>query len=175
MVSLTFIFWVFIVLFGIVGAMRGWAKELLVSFSMILALAFTTLLETFVPALSELPADDYLLYWIRTLMVGFLVFFGYQTVSLPRLAGKAVREKLEDTLLGFLLGAINGYMIVGSLWYYLHLANYPFVYMTPPQPGTEMGDIALQMLAVMPPRVLGVPIIYFAVMLSFIFVIIVFI
>lgn len=175
MVSLTFVFWVFIVLFGIVGAMRGWAKELLVTFSMILALAFTRLLERYVPFISGMAQDDIMLYWLRTILVGLLVFFGYQTVSLPRLAGKAAREKLEDSLLGFLLGAINGYMVVGTLWFYLHSANYPFEYMTAPQPGTPMGDAAIQLMTAMPPRLLGEPAIYFAVMLCFIFVLIVFI
>ena len=49
MISLTFVFWMFIVLFAIMGAMRGWAKELLVSFSIILALFIITVLETYIP------------------------------------------------------------------------------------------------------------------------------
>ena len=40
MVTLNFLFWMFVILFGVIGAMRGWAKELLVTFSAILALAF---------------------------------------------------------------------------------------------------------------------------------------
>jgi|GEM_PF-6848346 len=38
MVSIFFFFWLLVVLFGVIGAMRGWAKEILVSFSVILAL-----------------------------------------------------------------------------------------------------------------------------------------
>jgi len=30
-VSLVFVFWIFVVLFGIIGGMRGWARELLVT------------------------------------------------------------------------------------------------------------------------------------------------
>ena len=44
MVSLTFIFWMYVVLFCVIGGMRGWAKEILVTFSVILALTLTTLL-----------------------------------------------------------------------------------------------------------------------------------
>ena len=37
MVSLTFMFWLFVLLFAIIGATRGWAKEILVTFAVILA------------------------------------------------------------------------------------------------------------------------------------------
>ncbi len=67
MVTLSFLFWMFVILFGIIGAMRGWAKELLVSFSAILALALITLLETYIPFVSTLPEDSSTLFWIRTI------------------------------------------------------------------------------------------------------------
>jgi hypothetical protein len=47
MISLTVLFWVFIILFAIIGAMRGWSKELLVTFSVILALFLIEVLETY--------------------------------------------------------------------------------------------------------------------------------
>ena len=44
MISLAVVFWMYVILFAIIGGMRGWAKEILVTFSVILALTFTTLL-----------------------------------------------------------------------------------------------------------------------------------
>ena len=49
MVSLNFFFFCFLILFAIIGAMRGWAKEMLVTFSAILALFIITVLEAYVP------------------------------------------------------------------------------------------------------------------------------
>lgn len=175
MVSLNFMFWLFVILFGIIGAMRGWAKELLVSFSVILALAFNRLLERYVPVISTLPADGMALFWLRAIIVGILVFFGYQTVSMPRFAGKAAREKLQDSLLGFMLGAINGYMVVGSIWFYIDQAGYPFSYITAPVAGSAMGEAARSLIPNLAPHLLGEPAIYFVVMLAFIFVLVVFI
>ncbi len=175
MVSLNFMFWLFVILFGIIGAMRGWAKELLVSFSVILALAFNRLLERYVPVINTMPADSLILFWLRVIIVGLLVFFGYQTVSMPRFAGKAAREKLQDSLLGFMLGAINGYMVVGSIWFYIDQAGYPFSYITNPVEGTVMGDAAKALIPNLAPHLLGEPAIYFVVMLAFIFVLVVFI
>jgi uncharacterized membrane protein required for colicin V production len=175
-VSLNFVFWMYVCLFGVIGAMRGWARELLVSFAVILALTFTTLIEHYVPFIRDvLPRDSAALFWLRTVIVVILVFFGYQTPNIPRFAAKMTREKLQDTLLGIFLGALNGYLIAGTIWFYMNEANYPFGGIGAPLVGTPMGDAALKLIPYLPPRVLGIPAIYFAVVLAFIFVIVVFI
>jgi uncharacterized membrane protein required for colicin V production len=175
MLSLNFAFWLLVILFGLIGMMRGWAKELLVTFSVILALAFNHVLQKYVPLVNSLPLDGTPIFWIRIVIVITLVFFGYQTVGLPRFAGKAAREKLQDSLLGFILGALNGYFVIGTAWFYLDQAKYPFEYITAPVAGTPMGDAALRLIPMLAPHLLGEPAIYFAVMLCFIFVLVVFI
>ena len=89
------------------------------------------------------------------------------------------RERVQDTILGVLVGAVNGYLIVGSLWHYLHLLNYslttPKGYIIPPNAGTEIGQATLELIAMLPPVWLTVPWIYFAVALAFAFVVIVFV
>ncbi len=177
MVSLTFVFWMYVVLFAIIGGMRGWAKEILVSFSVILALTLTTLLDHYVPFIRDVlaPNNPSLYFWLRAIILILLVFFGYQTPNISRFAPKMTREKFQDILLGVVLGALNGYLIAGTVWFYLHDANYPFALITPPDQNTPLGKAALTLLQYMPPRVLGIPAIYFAVVLAFIFVIVVFI
>lgn len=176
MVSLSFVFWMYVILFGIVGAMRGWAKELLVTFSVILSLTFITLLERYVPFVQNLiHADVKAMFWLRMIILAVLVFFGYQSPNIARFAPKMTREKFQDILLGLFLGAINGYLIVGTIWFYLDQARYPFPAILPPVEGTPDGMAALNLLKYMPPRLLGVPAIYFAVVLAFVFVLVVFI
>jgi colicin V production protein len=175
MMSLLFAFWLFVVLFAIIGAMRGWAKELLVTFSVILSLAFTRLLEHYVPAVQSIEQQLLLVFWLRTILLLILVFFGYQTVNISRLAGKAAREKLQDILLGGVLGGFNGYLIIGTIWFYMNEAGYPFKYITSPNSNDELGLAALQLITLLPPRLIGEPGIYFLVILAFIFVLVVFI
>ncbi len=176
MVSLIFFFWMLVILFGLIGIFRGWAKELLVSFSVILSLAFNLLLRLYIPGMNTLEANNLTLFWIRVIILSVLVFFGYQTVSLPRFAAKAAREKLQDSLLGFILGAFNGYLIIGAIWFYMAEAGYPFApYITRPDQASELGKAAEALIPWLSPNLLGVPWIYFAVMISFIFVLVVFI
>ena len=164
----------YVLFFAVIGVMRGWAKELLVSFSVILALALNYLLKKYVPMITNLPPDGTALFWIRTWITIALVYFGYQTVaSVAHLAGKARKEKLQDALFGGVMGAVNGYLIMGTLWAYLDDARYPFPNVFYPQP-PEITDAIGRMMSFMPPYSLGEPGIYFAVIISFIFIIVVY-
>jgi hypothetical protein len=166
----------YVILFAVIGGLRGWAKEILVSFSVILALAFTALLEHYVPFVRDvlLPQKSPTLFWLRTIILIMLVFFGYQTVNFNRFAGKLARERLEHAILGTVIGAVNGYLIAGTIWFYMADANYPFSNIASAPTGT-IAAIASNMLKYMPPRLLGIPGIYFAVVVAFIFVIVVFV
>ncbi len=53
MVSLTIVFWMLVIIFAVIGAMRGWAKELLVTFALILSIFVLTVLDKFAPGLVE--------------------------------------------------------------------------------------------------------------------------
>ncbi|HEX9330290.1 MAG TPA: hypothetical protein VF896_00300, partial [Anaerolineales bacterium] len=69
MMSIVYLFWMFVILFAIVGGMRGWAKELLVSFSVILALALNHVLRRYIPIAQSLPETDVSLFWVRTIIL----------------------------------------------------------------------------------------------------------
>ncbi len=176
MVSLIVFFWMYVILFAIIGGMRGWAKELLVSFSVILALTFTTLLASYIPFVRDVLSKDSpaIYFWVRSIILGLLVFFGYQTPNFPRFAAKVNREKIQDIILGVVLGAVNGYLIVGTLWFYMADANDPFPAVVSPPPDSITATVTA-MLHYMPPKLLGIPGVYFAVVIAFIFVIVVFI
>jgi uncharacterized membrane protein required for colicin V production len=175
MMSIVYVFWMYVVLFAVIGAMRGWAKELLVSFSVILALTTNHVLRRYIPLVSALPEDSSSLFWIRAMIVVTLVYFGYQTViSIARLASRAARERLQDTLFGIFMGAINGYLISGTVLFYLHQANYPFSNIVSAPTGNVLTQVQT-LMNWMPPHLLGEPGIYFAVLICFIFVIVVFI
>jgi uncharacterized membrane protein required for colicin V production len=179
MISLSVLFWIFVFMFGLIGMMRGWARELLVSFSVILAIFVINILEHFVPFVRDSLAvnTDDLLFFVRIGVVILLVFFGYQTPKLPQLvaSNRFARERLQDVLLGLVLGAINGYLIMGTLWFYLDAAGYPFGLVLPPQPGTLAGDSSLQLLPYLAPHWMISPAIYFAVAISFVFVMVIFV
>ena len=95
MMSIIYLFWMYVILFALVGWMRGWAKELLVSFSVILALALNHVIKRYIPIARDLAETDVSLFWVRTIVLLVLVYFGYQTViSIPHLASRGRSERL---------------------------------------------------------------------------------
>ena len=178
MVSLTIVFWMFVIIFAVIGAMRGWAKELLVTFALILSIFVLTLMDKFAPGLVKSLAKDGAasLFWLRFAITAGLVVFGYQSVSIPRISAspRLIRGSLQDTLLGLFIGVLNGFLIVGTIWYYLDETKYPLPFITAPVAGTEVGDAALKMIEYFAPAWLGTPAIYFAIAIAFGFVIVLF-
>jgi uncharacterized membrane protein required for colicin V production len=179
MVSLNVVFWMLVILFALIGGVRGWAREILVTFGVILAMFILTVLEKFVPFVRDtLPITaPSSLFWLRAIIVLVLVFFGYQTPNLPRIAqsGRFVRERLQDVLLGFFIGGVNGFLIWGTIWFYLNDAGYPFSIVSAPDPTTSFGEAAMRLMPFLAPQWLGAPAVYFAVAIAFVFVLVVFI
>ena len=175
MMSIIYIFWMYVCLFAVIGAMRGWAKELLVSFSAVTALAVNLLLEKYIPLVRDLPDNSSSVFWIKVIIMLTVVYFGYQTVSVvPRLSSKAAREKLQDALFGFVVGGLNGYFVAGSLLFFNHVAEYPYRNIITPATDPALFTTIEMMMKYMPPRLIGEPGIYFAVILVLIFVLVVY-
>ena len=176
MMSIVYVFWMYVCLFAIIGWMRGWAKELLVGFSVILSLALNHVIRKYVPIAANLPESDASLFWVRTIILLVLVYFGYQTViSIQHLAARARSERLQDTLFGAFLGGLNGYLVAGSILYYIHIADYSFQNVISKPTDPVLLERVNQMMLYMPPQLLGEPGIYFAIILAFVFVLVVYI
>ncbi len=176
MMNIVYVLWMYILLFALIGWMRGWAKELLVGFSAILALALNHIIRKFIPLAADLPESDASLFWVRTIILVVLVYFGYQTViSIPHLAAKGRTEKLQDTLFGAFLGGLNGYFVAGSVLYYIHATDYAFQNVITKPTDPVLLEQVNRIMLYMPPTLLGEPGIYFAIILAFVFVLVVYI
>ncbi len=177
MVSLTVLFGMSIVLFGVIGAMRGWAKELLVTSAIVLGLFINAILQTYVEPYRtsitlQSPGTQFL---IRAGLISILAFFGYQTPHIRALQEKVAREKLEEILLGLVLGLLNGYLLTGSVWGYLHEAGYPTDLVIQPEAGSLLATEFENLVQYLPPMLLPVPRVYFAVGVIFVLIIVVFV
>ena len=106
-----------------------------------------------------------------------LVFFGYQTPNLPSwpVPAASPASTCRTRCSALFLGAINGYLVIGTIWYFLHVAGYPFDIVQAPNPDTPLGQSAIRLISILPPTWMGVPTIYFAVAVAFVFVLVVFI
>lgn len=176
MVPLETVFTGLVILFALIGALRGWAKELLVTFSVVLARFIEYVALVYVPVLggalqSLQQADPKTWFYVRLAIFGVVVAFGYATTVISsHLGSRARKEKLQDTLLGFFLGAINGFLVVGTVWGFLDQLGYTIWGITGPA-----TDAARDIVRYLPPVWLEGPTLFVGVAIAFAFVLIVFV
>lgn len=130
------VFLVVIALFGAIGIVRGWSNELGVTTMLLLTLFVIIFLfptgatGRIDSLLLRIGVDESQLIVITSLIavVALLAvtFISYQGVGLAYPGGK------KNNLLSLLIGLVNGYLLAGSLWYYLERANWPLTNVTEP-------------------------------------------
>ncbi|HEY66658.1 MAG TPA: hypothetical protein G4N97_00110 [Thermoflexia bacterium] len=188
MIPLNTLFWGLVLLFGLIGALRGWAKEIVVAFSVLLSLFIQQVVGYFIlkpdnpyiPPLWSLAGEAAIpgvynrtQFYVCVALLCLLTLFGYAGPTLAHQVGtKIARERLQDMLLGFFLGLLNGYLIIGTLWFYLDKSAYAIGGITAPVEGSVAWILAKRYL---PPLLISAPILYIAIGLAFVFVIVVFI
>ncbi|MCU0512225.1 MAG: CvpA family protein [Anaerolineae bacterium] len=131
MIELIVLVWLLVGFFGYVGALRGWTKELISMAGIVLALfglfQFDTLIRR---TLLAAVAPD-VRFYIQTVLFLLVVFFAYQTRALVggdatrARSGSDGRDPLQTKVLGILAGAINGYLIAGTIWYLMDINRTP--------------------------------------------------
>jgi hypothetical protein len=163
MISISVLFWKYTAIFAIIGAIRGWAKELLVTSSAIIAILLVRVMETFIPFFQTGLTNE-TRFWVRIAILAVMTFIAYQFPKIPRLLykKKGNQKRLEVVLFGILLGALNGYMLFGTTWFYIKDAGYPFDWISAPDQVTEVGQNVMRLIEILPPQWLQVPMIYIA-------------
>lgn len=168
MVPLNIVFWVLVLIFGMVGSLRGWNKEILVTFSIVLALFLRLVFGSYVPfvrdVLNRTPLEQFYIYTILVIIMAIVGYTG--PVASARLAKRSVRDNLQDVLLSAVLGGVNGYLIVGTIWFFLHAANYGIWGIVSP----SVGSAAASLVANSPPVLLTPSWLLTIVALSFVYV-----
>ena len=137
MINASVVFWVFLGIFVVVGMMRGWQREIIATASIVLALfalsqlnislRLTSLiadakLDGLAPAQQLLAVDAVKVKRFFILAAPFMLitFFGYLGPTLTRQLsggrfGDRARARLQESLIGVMIGALNGWLIVSTL------------------------------------------------------------
>ena len=147
MIQLSTFLWIMIGLFAVVGFLRGWTKEIVATAGIILALfALWQFQAILLEQLTQSASQDQKFYFYTVPFI-LITFFAYQTPgTAARLSEGRMwsnrREGLQERLLGLVIGAVNGYLIVGTIWYFLDATAYPFPpYIIAPTPGSASAGM----------------------------------
>ena len=179
MIYLHALLWVLIILFAIIGTFRGASRELLVTIAAMITLFALDLLgntKFFQTSLPAVENGQMVIFWIRTVIMTILTLAGYQipkdkVIFKDRIAGSS----RMDTITGFLVGGLNGYLIWGSLWYFLREANYPGAFLVNPVDASMEGlrVNAMNIATNLPPDILNGTVLYIGVALLVVFILVI--
>ncbi len=159
------ILWItLIAIFGMLGAARGYPRELGVTAVIFVALLvlkqfgepMVTFLDTQLgPILGfrilQQPNSDITQFLIYTGLFLAVVFASYagETFSFP---GKPARGRV-GSLISIANGLVNGYLVTGTIWHYLDEYNYPLERWGLLQ--LPLTPLAQEMVKYLPPRILN--------------------
>ncbi len=112
-------------LFAVIGFMRGWTKELIATAGIVLALFALRQFETIIiDPLTN--GQQQAKFYLQAAILVLLAVFAYQTPPERFARGaRAAREGIQENILGALIGGLNGYLLFGSLWWYMDNLEYP--------------------------------------------------
>ncbi len=148
------VFLILIGLFGAIGVVRGWQRELGVTTMLLLTLFVIEFLlttsvgqrvESFLTGAGV--SQEQLLVIESMAAVGLLLlvtFISYQGLGL------VYPGSSKNSFLSLMIGLLNGYLFAGSLWYYLARANWPLANVVPDY--SQFYDFFVQIL---PPAIFG--------------------
>jgi hypothetical protein len=166
MIQLSALLLVMCTFFAFIGYSRGLSKETISMAGIILGLFALHQFDPLIRGtlLANLPPDQR--FYMQSILFLGVVFFAYQTRALigsdasrARSGGNPEgRDNLQSSVLGGIVGFVNGYLIFGTLWYFLDINrlpggnNYPLApYVVVPFPGSSsaaaVGSLPLYVLA----------------------------
>jgi uncharacterized membrane protein required for colicin V production len=128
MISLVTTLWIMIALFAVVGMQRGWTRAVIATAGLVLSLfAINQFMPIVFNALGYFDQGFDDTVWRREIMILaglhlFIAFFSYAgpTMAGGRLSGRlSIRDNIQDKILGILVGAVNGFLVVGTLLSFL--------------------------------------------------------
>jgi hypothetical protein len=146
MVEIQQLFVILIVVMGIIGMVRGFLKELGVTLVLIATLfaldRLIPIINNFINSggfgflglgkVPETQSTDNLLFVLFAVIMVAATYIAYQGETLAYEGNNP--KGIVGALLGFLIGAVNGYLLFGTLWWLMDYYQYPFGIVNPPLP-----------------------------------------
>jgi lysylphosphatidylglycerol synthetase-like protein (DUF2156 family) len=166
-VPIELVWFIVVLIFALVGIVRGYLKELGVTTVMVVVLfAIITFEGRLVPVVIRLvqaAGEVEVVVWQTALWAIGLVFAAFISYQGETLAfeGKQPKSGMLAMFLNASSGLVNGYLIAGGIWYYVDRLGYPFLGLKP----EHLTPFARQLLLLMPQTLLAPYLLYIAVFL----------
>jgi hypothetical protein len=161
--SIEVFFGVIVFIFALIGLVRGFLRELGVTTMVMFVLFFLSQFEPYFDSglvkvmafaarggNADLTKELFKCWFFLFLIVG-VAFVSYEGETLA-FAGEPPRGS-QGIVLGLLTGMLNGYLIAGSIWFYMDKFGYPIKFLGFARQG--LSSVAVAMVPFLPINFLG--------------------
>jgi hypothetical protein len=134
--------WTMAFFFAYVGFQRGWNKEVIATAGIVLGLFALFQFDDVIRNTLLANVAPSQVFYVQAALFSIVVFFSYQTRALigsdaTRGRRSEGRDALQTSMLGGIVGFLNGYLVWGTLWYFMDVTNYPLQpYISAPPAGS---------------------------------------
>lgn len=164
MAPIEILFGVLVFVFALIGLARGFLRELGVTLVLMFLLYFLTRFEPLLTtglaravSMSEvvvtMRSENELKAWIYLFIIIAATFVAYEGETLA-FGGQPLRGT-QAIMMGLLTGTLNGYLVAGTIWFYLDRFGYPIQFLG--FRTAEISPIAQSMIRFLPITFLGTP------------------
>jgi hypothetical protein len=138
MISLISLVWVIAIFNSLLGFQRGWYREIVITAAVVVS---SYVIFQFDPILRGVILARFSREQVFIVQFALFLSLLFFTTNQRITAQDRRREGLTAGILGAFIGAFNGYLIGGAIWYFLDINEYPFsTILTAPQLGSPSAN-----------------------------------
>ena len=167
MAPIELFFGALVFVFMLIGLARGFLKELGVTTMLMFVLFFLSRFESQLQSgltkamgvsnrFVTVDSMDVYKCWFYLLVIVGTAFISYQGETLA--FGGELSRGPQGVFLGLLVGLVNGYLIAGSLWFYMDKTHYPLAWMG--FSVDKLSTLAQNIIPYLPMSFLGKPVLF---------------
>lgn len=146
MIQFVSLLWILALFWAVFGFLRGWYREIVVTAAI--------LVSTFLLVQADSLLRGVLLVRFsrdQVFIVQLIIFIAiiYYAASQQYGARPRQRDGFQAGVIGAVVGALNGYLVGGTLWYFMDVNEYPFsTVISAPAPGSTSAGFVSTLPAV---------------------------
>jgi hypothetical protein len=137
MIQLYSLMWILAAFGAFIGFLRGWNREVVATAGILLGTFALFQFDAILRGTLLLGLQRDQAFVIQIGIFFAIVYFSYKN-NLFEPANARARSKdqnIQAGILGGIVGAVNGYLVGGAIWYFLDISEYPFApYVIAPAP-----------------------------------------
>lgn len=124
MVQLYSLMWILAAFGALIGFLRGWNRELVATAGILLGTFALFQLDSILRGTLLLSFPPAQAFAIQILIFFVIVYLAYQN-SFFETGDDRDQTQFQTSILGTMVGAINGYLLGGAIWYFMDINEYP--------------------------------------------------